>query len=68
MKKEIVKRLIEAGHIDFDEALILMETEKQIVYLPRTDSPLSPPWQPFVGSPIQPFSGNPNPYTYTADN
>jgi len=42
-KKDIVKRLVEAGHIDFDEALLLMETEKEIIY---------PPYYPTIHTPL----------------
>ncbi len=34
MKKDIIKRLLEKGQIDFDEALVLMETEKEYIYYP----------------------------------
>lgn len=36
MKKEIVERLLKAGSINFDEALILMGTQKEYVSYPVT--------------------------------
>ncbi len=69
MKKEIVKRLIEAGHINFDESLILMETEKEYIwkYL-YTYNPLQslPPFP--VIPPYTITCENPNPITFIASN
>lgn len=37
-KVQILKRLLEQGHITVDEFIVLYENEKQYVYIPSTAS------------------------------
>ena len=39
-KKQILERLIKDGHINVDELLILMQNDKEYVYIPTIDSPV----------------------------
>ena len=55
-KLEILNRLAKEGHIDLAEALILLETEKEYVYIPNNNNP----WQSIPN--INPPNINP-PYT-----
>lgn len=67
MKKEIISKLVKAGHITFEEGLILMETEKEYVYTPTLIptapypyiTPINPlpqyPWGTAVSTPNPPF-------------
>jgi len=53
-KMEILNRLIKDGAIDLAEALVLLETEKEYVYIPTQD--VFKPFQPFQSDPwIQPY-------------
>jgi len=54
-KKEIVTELVEKGHVTFDEALTLLETEKETVYIPNI-----PPIYPYYPPPypIEPYYGD----------
>lgn len=47
-KKEILQRLLEAGHIDFNEMWILLQDEPEVRYYPMpqpNDFPNLYPWQ-----------------------
>jgi len=55
-KKEILQRLLEAGHIDFNEMWVLLEETPEIRHYPMpspSDFPNPYPWQP--------------PFTYTTN-
>lgn len=62
MKKEIVERLLKAGHINFDEALALMEIQETVVRIETITIPV-PQLQPYT--PIFPVPNSPwyNPIT-----
>lgn len=66
-RKKVVDRLLKDGHINFDEALELMEKEvvKQIITLPYIDAPqFQPlPYTPIYPTPYQPWYG-PNKTTF----
>jgi len=52
-KKEILQRLLEKGHIDFNEMWVLLQDEPEIRYYPMPEPPNPYPWQP--------------PFTYTVN-
>lgn len=54
-KLEILNRLTKEGHITLDEALVLLETEKEYIYIPTNNN--INPWQSIPSFPP------PNPYT-----
>lgn len=58
MKKEIVERLLNAGHITFDEALTLMEAQETVVKIetvqPINIQPSLQPYAPIYPSPNYP--------------
>jgi hypothetical protein len=61
LKMEIVSRLVKEGHIDFNEALKLLELEKDFLQIPITyPSKGLPPWP----DPLLPLY----PITYHATN
>lgn len=43
-KKDIIQRLFEAGHIDFNEMWILLQDEPEVRYIPMTSDPMTPPY------------------------
>ncbi len=64
-KKELIENLIREGHIGLDEALILLETEKEYISVPYQFQPL--PYVPFeihpltipvYPEPMRPFYGD----------
>jgi len=56
-KLEILNRLTKEGHITLDEALILLETKKEYIYIPSNNNyqsiPSFPP-QPYITNPCTP--------------
>lgn len=60
-KLEILNRLAKDGYITLDEALILLETEKEYVHIPTNNIN---PWQSI---PSFPPPNNSNPYTNSCD-
>lgn len=64
-KKDIIQRLFQEGHIDFNEMWILLQDEPTVKYVPMPQQQ-GPPWEPF--GPIHPYPWEQNPpYTYTVD-
>lgn len=63
-KKDILQRLFQEGHIDFNEMWILLQDEPTVKYVPMPQQiPHQEPWNPFK----QPEWSPPQyPYTYTA--
>jgi len=59
-KLEILNRLTKDGAITLDEALILLETEKEYVYIPSNNN--INPWIQPNGPTIQPYINQPNVY------
>ena len=48
IKKEIIENLIRLGHIGLEEALVLLETEKEVVYIPsKQPLPYTHPITPY---------------------
>jgi hypothetical protein len=55
-KKEIIENLIREVHIGLDEALILLETEKETVYVPYQQP--NYPVYPYPAYPLEPYYHN----------
>lgn len=61
-KKDIIRRLFEAGHIDFNEMWVLLQDEPEVRYVPMPDKdPIITPWpypnypwdQPYYSTDVQ---------------
>ncbi len=59
-KLEILSRLTKDGEITLEEALILLETEKEYVYIPNNNNPWIQPNSPTIQPYINPYT---NPIT-----
>jgi hypothetical protein len=68
-KLKILNRLTKDGHITLEEALILLETEKEYVYIPSNNN--TNPWQSIPSFPPQPYTNPCTPnvpdWTYRPD-
>lgn len=61
-KKDIIQRLFQEGHIDFNEMWILLQDEPTIKYVPMPQQQFPAPVDPWT--PTQPWN---QPFTYTVD-
>jgi hypothetical protein len=56
-KKDIIQRLFEAEHIDFNEMWILLQDEPEVKYIPMPQEPQYP-MGPWTTPDIQPYYTN----------